>query len=153
MTLDPNAFLSMTVDGANSTQLALIEEGDYTAQIVSVETRKIDFRSGDRAGTSGISLDVTWEITDEEVRKKLGYTPKARQSMILDLTPSNGLDMGKNKNVNLGRLREALDQNKDGQAWGPLMLKGCVAIISIKHRTDKEDPAKVYAEVRGVKGL
>lgn len=153
MTLDPNAFLSMTVDGANSTQLELIEEGDYTAQIISVEARKIDFRSGERAGTSGVGIDIIWEVTDEEVRKKLGYTPKPRQSMILDLTSSNGLDMAKGKNVALGRLREAVGQNKDGQAWGPSMLKGCVATISIKHRTDKEDPAKVYAEVRGVKGL
>lgn len=153
MSLDPNAFLQMTVEGANSTQLELPEEGDYMAMIADITPREIKFQSGERAGQVGTGLDITWQIENPEVKEKLGYTPKPRQSMILDLTPSGGLDMGKGKNVTLGRIREAVGQNKDGQAWGPLMLKGQVATITVKHVTDKDDPSKIYLNVRGVKAL
>lgn len=153
MSLDPESFLQMTVTGSNATKVELPDEGDYVAQIVKIEGRKITFKSGERAGTEGIGLDITWQIDDPAVKEKLGTAPRVRQSMLIDQTPNGGLDMGKGRNVALGRLREAVGQNLDGQPWGPMMLKGCVATVSVVHTIDNRDPSRVYAEVKGVKKL
>lgn len=153
MSLDPQTFLHMTVNQSNATKVELPEDGDYVAQIVDVTGREVTFKSGDRAGTKGIGLDVIWQIDDPAVHEKLGRNPKVRQSMLLDMTPEGSLDFGKGRNVSLGRLREAVDQNKDGQAWGFFMLKGSVATITVKQRLDENDPSKAYADVVGVKKL
>lgn len=151
--LEPDSFLQMTVTGANATQVELPDDGDYNAIITDITARKVEFKKGDRAGQTGIGLDVTWTLDDPAMKEKLGRNATVRQSMLLDTTPTGGLDMGKGKNVSLGRLREALGQNKDGQAWGPAMLKGCMARITVKRRSDANDPAKEYADVVGVKSL
>ena len=52
------------------------------------------------------------------------------KQIILDVTPNGAIDTGKNKNIELGRLRAAAGQN-DGQPWsvghlrgaGPMMVK------------------------------
>ena len=46
---------------------------------------------------------------------------------------------GSNKNVKLGRLREALGQNKNGQAWSFGMLKGA-GPIKVSIEPDKKNP-------------
>jgi hypothetical protein len=59
------------------------------------------------------------------------------------------LDLSEGKNVGLGRLRKALDQN-DG-AWNPLMMKGRGPVmIKVTQRSDKNDPTQKYAEVNRV---
>jgi hypothetical protein len=73
--------------------------------------------------------------------------PSVSQSLMLDMTESGALAVGTNKNVNLGRLREALGQNVSGRPWSPNMLQGQVARISVKHRLWED---KTFAEVKGV---
>ena len=54
--------------------------------------------------------------------------------------------MGKNKNVQLGKLREALGQNGPG-AWSFGMLEGASGIVRIEHREWNDS---VFADVKGV---
>ena len=63
-----------------------------------------------------------------------------------------GLDMSEGKNVGLGRLRAALDQNSG--AWNPLMMKGKGPVmIKVGQRSDKNDPTVKYAEVQRIAKL
>ena len=69
---------------------------------------------------------------------------------MLDLTPSGSLDTSKGKNIGLGRLREAVGQNKPGQAFSFQNLPGLMAKITIKHRLVDDD---TFAEVKGTAPL
>lgn len=144
-------FLNTTTTAVNDTQLLPVPEGEYTAvssPVTADSFRSFDIRRGDRAGTKGYALDLEWTINDEAVKAQIGREPKVRQSIMLDMTADGtGLDFGKGRNIGLGRLREALGQNKDGQPWSFAMLGSQVARVKVKHRMVED---KVYAEVNEV---
>ena len=73
-----------------------------------------------------------------------------RQGIMLDITDSGGLDMGKGRNIGLGRLREAIGLNTPGQPFSFSMVAGRVAKVNVSHRIDGEN---IYAEVKGVAKL
>lgn len=79
--------------------------------------------------------------------------PTVYQTIWLDISGSGGLDTSKGKNVGLGKLRDALGQNREGQPWSPGMLVGQVALIRVGHSIDKRDNVTVQAEVKAVAAL
>ena len=136
---DPDTFMSTTTDQADETTYRPIPEGEYMAVISKIEGRTPKGNS---------ILDIMWAIDDERVRAETGMdNPQVRQSLFLDITREGGLERGANKNVQLGKLRAALNQNNPGQAWAPGMMEGQVARISVKHRIDGE---ATYCDVKGV---
>lgn len=139
---DPDTFMNMTTEEADETTFRPIPEGSYNAVI-----SKLDFRTP--KGNS--IIDITWSIDDEAVRQETGMDdPKVRQSIFLDINSSGGLERGPNKNVQLGKLRAALNQNNPGQPWSPAMLEGQVAMISTSQRVVGEN---IYSDVKGVARL
>jgi hypothetical protein len=68
----------------------------------------------------------------------------------LDLADDGAsLDLSEGKNVGLGRLRKAIDQNEG--AWNPLMMKGKGPVmVKVTQRSDKNEPTQKYAEVSRV---
>jgi len=147
-TFNPELFLNTTHTEAADTSLLPVPEGEYLAvssPVTADSLRQFDIRKGDRAGTKGLAVDLEWTINDDVLKAELGRTPKVRQSIMLDLTADgNGIDFGKGKNVGLGRLREALGQNQNGQPWNFAMLGNQVAKVKVKHRMVED---KIYAEV------
>lgn len=142
MSFDPDQFLSGTVAGEMATEFTPIPEGEYNAVIEKVDARAT------RGG--GAILDVTWTIDDQAVRDATGLdNPRCRQSVFLDITASGGIDVGKGKNVQLGRLREAVGQNGP-QAWAPGMLVGNVARVKVEHRLYE---GQTFADVKKVSKL
>lgn len=144
--LNPDELLSSSVSGAMSTNLAPIPEGEFHAVITDVVLRDFTYRKGENSGMTGYALDVSWEINDDQVREQLKRTPTVRQSMILDLN-GDSLDLSEGRNVALGRLRKATNQNEPGKPWSPNMLKGAVAIIQTKQRMDGDT---IYTDVARV---
>lgn len=143
-TFDPDLFMNSETTDANDTSFVPVPEGEFTAAIESVEPRK----AGDKP-----VLEVKWAIDDQGVRDATGMQkPTVRQTIWLDVTEAGGLDGGKGKNIGLGKLREAVGQNKPGQRWAPGMLVGQVARVVVKHRSGKE-PGEVFADVKGVAAL
>ena len=69
---------------------------------------------------------------------------------MLDLTDSGSMDMGKGRNVGLGRLREALNLNQPGQVFSFSMIPGRLAKVAVSHRIDGEN---IYAEVKSLARL
>lgn len=143
---NPEQFLDMQVTDANSTKLTPVPEGEYLAVIDSVKARP--WQKKDDPSVAGMALDIVWSIDDATLKATLDReTIKVKQGVMLDLAASGGLDMGKGKNVTLGRLREAVDLNAPGQPFSFNMLPGRAAKVSVKHRIDGEN---IYDEVKAV---
>jgi hypothetical protein len=146
---DPNAFLEMTVDQENSTVATPTPVGEYLAVCDKVELR--EWKKKDDPSVAGLALDVLWSIDDANVKALLERDKvTVKQGIMLDITESGGLDMGKGKNVGLGKLREALNLNVKGQPFGFKMLEGRMAKVRVEHRLDPKNPDAIFAEVKAV---
>lgn len=144
---NPEAFMNSTISDANSSQYNVTPEGEFKGVISKIEVKTV-------GADNKPVINVTWKIDDEGVRNETGLSePIARQTIWLDVTEQGGLDMGKGKNVGLGKLREALGQNQPGKPWMPGMLEGGVALVKIKHSIDKRDNVTIQANVNGVTKL
>lgn len=145
MSFDPQAFLDASITEANDTKIIPVPMGEYLAVIEKIAPRQWQSKDGTQ---SGIALDIVWIIEDQDVKDFLGRdNVTVKQGIILDMLPSGGLDMSKGKNVGLGRLREAVGQNKPGQAFSFQNLPGLMAKVTVKHRLVEED---TFAEVKAV---
>lgn len=136
---DPNQFLNMTVEEANSTEFIPVPVGDFAAQVDKVELRP--WAKKDDPSVAGLALDLTWDIQDASVKELMGRDKvTVKQSIMLDLTESGGLDMGKGRNVGLGRVRAATGLNAPGQPFSFLMLQGRMAKVHVAHEIYKGAP-------------
>lgn len=148
MSFDADLFLSATVQTANSTKVIPVPIGDYQGVIQKIEPRQWQSKDGTK---TGISLDVTWMIEDQDVKNFLGRDEvTCRQGIMLDTTPEGALDMAEGKNVGLGRLREAVNLNTPGQEFSFHQLPGQMAKVSVQHREDDRNPGDVFAEIKRV---
>ena len=139
---DPDQFMNAETEGEISTEFTPVPEGEYNALITGVNARSTSSEKGEY-----VILDVTWAIDDAQVSEAVGMdNPTVRQSIFLDTTESGGLDLSKGKNIQLGRLREAVGQNDPGP-WAPSRLEGNVAKVRVAHRMYD---GRTFADVKGV---
>lgn len=149
---NPEQFMQTTTEAVGDTKYYPCPIGEWRGQIESVKARQIE---SDKSGETRIfySLDILWTILDEEPRRATETEGDkkllVRQGIFIDLTAAGALDFGKNKNVPLSRLREALGQQRAGRPWGPSHLVGGLAVVSVIHRP-REDTGDPVAEVKGV---
>ena len=144
---DKDTFLSSETTDALETAFTPVDEGDYTAFIDDVEVDMVTTSNGQSP-----ILRATFIITDDEVKEKLGLDrPTVRLDAFLELNEEGGLAIGKNKNVKLGRLRDAVGQNEAGEPWSPSMLRSAgPVIVKVAHRYNKETNEGPYAFVSKV---
>ena len=151
MSFDPNSFLSAAITSANDTKLVPVPVGDYQAIIEKVAPRQWQSKDGSQ---TGIALDVFWSVEDADVKAILGRdTVTVKQGIMLDtITGPNGLELdgAKGKNIGLGRLREAVYKNNEGEAFTFDMLPGLMARVHVTHRIAGDD---TFSEVRSVSRL
>lgn len=145
---DPDTFMSGQSQGSMATRLEQCDPGEYTAVIEKLEAEQFE---GKKDSTKTFTkLAVFWNIDSPDVKAKLGMDKVlVKQDLFIDLTPEGGLDCGKNKNVGLGKLREAVNQNGPG-GWSPTMLVGQVAKVKVEHEINN---GEAYARVKGVTRL
>lgn len=145
MSFDPTTFLDQTVTGASSTSSEPVPEGEYQAILEKLDVKPWASRDG---ATAGLKLELVWDILDEAVKATLGRTKvTSRQSIMLDLTESGAMDMGKGKNVGVGRLREATNMNDPKKPFSFGMLVGQMAKVGVKHRVYE---GNIFDEVKAV---
>lgn len=148
--LNVEQFLNTQVSDSNATKIVPIPDGEYQALIGPItkdSLRSFKIKNGPRAGQEGYSLDLEWEILDDQVKALLKRdTVKVRQSVLLDIE-NGSLAFGEGRNITLGRVREAVNQNRAGQPWSFGMLSGQVAKIKVSQRVEGEE---IYNEVKGV---
>jgi hypothetical protein len=141
---DPASFLFATTEEASSTQSVPVPVGEYPAIITKVDARPWNSKDGTK---SGLALDIIYELDDDALKTLLDRQKiTVKQGIMLDMTDNGGLDNGKGKNVTLGRLREAVNQNTPGKPWSPSMLEGQICKVAVKHRVVEDN---IYSEVGG----
>lgn len=146
---DPNAFLEMSVDQSNDTVSIPVPVGEYLAIAEKIEARP--WQSKSDPSKAGMALDILWNIDDANVKALLGRDKvTVKQGIMLDVTPEGGLDMGKGKNIGLGRLREATNLNTPGRAFSFRQIEGQMAKVKVTHRLDPNKPDVIYAEIVAV---
>ena len=144
---DVEAFLSSAVTDANSTRTEPVPEGEYMAVAhISDDPANPAVRT---TQSGKVVLDVQWAIDNAGVKAATGRDdPVVRQSIFLDLDSNGRLDVSKGRNIQLGRLREALNLNTPGVPFKFADISGKVARVLVKHRLDSE--GTTWADVKGV---
>lgn len=146
---DPNTFLADTVTGANDTKYIPIPQGEYPAIIKECKARQMPSKADPSKKVTVV--DVVYEIDDNTVKEVTGLdNPTVRQSIFLDLTPLDKLDMSKGKNIGLGKLREALGLNDPNKPFSFDDLPGRAAIVQVEHTPNANSPGDVYSNVAKV---
>ena len=147
MSFDPSSFLNLTVTGSNDTKLIPIPIGEYIAVTKDIDI--VPWQSKEDTSKSGLKLVVTIAIDDSKVAAATGSESNTvRYDCMLDLMPGGqGLDMGKGKNVALGRLREAINLNNPNEAFSFQQIPGRPLKVAVTHREWKGD---LFAEVKAV---
>ena len=152
MSFDADKFLNQTINDSMSTITIACPEGEFKAFIDDGE-KAVTFREGglDRNGNAlSPQCVVLFAIMGDQMPNQQLKRDKVLVPMNIWLdVDGDALDLSEGKNVGLGRLRKALDQN-DG-AWNPMMMKGKGPLmIKVTQRSDKNDPTQKYAEVNRV---
>lgn len=143
---DATQFLMTELNQANSTDFVLCPKGVWPAQVKDLKPKELT-----RDGETRMVVDVIFEVSDPNAMATAGVdTPFViRKGVFLDMTPQGTIDMGKGKNVELGRLREALGMNVPGQPFSFVAMKGRFLRAQVDHRVDPNDSSKVYSDVKG----
>lgn len=135
-------ILNGQTEGPMETDYVPVPEGEFRAVIDKVDVRLVG------EGKDKPVLDVMWKIDDPAVAAQMGIeNPTVRQTIFLDIADGGrGLALGKGKNVQLGRLREAVGQNGPSP-WAPGQLVGCVATVRTAQR---EYEGRTFTDVKAV---
>lgn len=142
----PEQFLDTQITESNATEFVPIPVGEYLGVADKVDVKQ--WAKKDDPSVCGLKLVITWGLDDAGLKELLNREKiSVRQDIMLELTESGGLDMGKGRNVGLGRLREAVGLNTPGQAFSFSMLPGRMAKVLVKQRVDGQT---IYNEVGGV---
>jgi hypothetical protein len=136
MSFDPDTFMQQTVDAPLATEYVLAPQGEYLASIDDFESDAIeqihfDYKKGPRAGTPGTMTKLTlpFIINDDTVKASLGRDKVVvSKQLILDIDEKGDLDYATGRNVELGRIRDAVGQNGNGP-WSISQLRGAGPVM------------------------
>jgi len=139
-------FLDQTVQGQMDTKVTPIPVNTYLAVIKDYKARQ--WTAKDDPTNCGVALDITWLIDDPALAETLGRKElTVKQGIMLDVDDAGRLSTEKGKNVQLGRLREALNMNDPKKPFTFPSLPGNMAKVLVGHRVSGED---IFAEVKSV---
>lgn len=140
---DPVSLMNENLE-QNATRRDPLPAGEVIAQIVDMK-----FADGvsNKTGNPWNRMDVTLEITDPNYLAQYpGGAEKLTTQLGIMLDMNDGqIAVGPNKNIRLGRLREACGQN--GKPLAALM--GQMLRISIAHKPHYLRPEEIVDEVVG----
>lgn len=144
-TFDPDTFLNQQVMGSNEVKYTPVPIGEYEAFI--------DDLTMDSYEDSPI-LIIHYAIPSEELKAKLGLEkPTVQDRIFLDMNPDGSIAFGPNKNVKLGRTREAAGQNDPKKKWNFNMLRGVGPLkIMVDHNFNKKGEGPFANITRIAKG-
>jgi hypothetical protein len=130
-------FLNETVDAAElDTQRIPVPPGEYTGQI-GTEKGDVDIRHGisKKNGRPWMSLQLKVRITDANLAAQLKKEPNEPivlyYNTFVDLNEHGKTDWRPQKNINLGKIRSAVGQNKAGP-WSFMQLAGQPVKVLVK---------------------
>lgn len=151
---DPDAFMSQSVEAQLDTQRKLPPVGDYRAIVDDWGPAEKAFRTftSDKNQKDYTVFSPPFILQDDNVAKELDVEKVVvyHKGMFIDINDLGGLDTGSGKNVDLGKMRDAVGQN-NGSAWTFNNLKGAGPVmVHVEHEQDKNDKERSYARVTRV---
>ena len=153
---DTDAFLGLEYNEATETSRTLMRQG--WVPVSTIEDFEIsppkawtDPKTNQQHMMSPV-LKLKTVITDEDIRNELNVADDRPLyftiQIFLDLNEQGQLDFGTNRNILLGQLREAIDQNTPGEPWSFFMLRGCRGFhAKVAHKASKNNPDAVFEQV------
>lgn len=163
-TFDAAQFMQSTVDQPMETEYQLCPEGTFQAMIGdfnqdAVERIDFTYQKGPRAGQPGsmVKFNLPFSIQDPAVLAQMQReNVQVEYQLILDTNELGQLDWGKDRNVKLGQIRAAVNQNQPGpwnlfqlRGSGPLMVK--VSHESFKRKDGTEGKAARVVRVAPIR--
>lgn len=146
---DPQILLQATTEVA-SERRAPLPVNEYTATVGEITVRQWSSKDGSKSGHA-LDVPVILEVPAElQAEHGLPPTLTVKDSIMLDLTETGGIDYGKGKNGRLRMYREALDMNKAGEPFSPGMMQGRYLKVRIKH---EEYEGNIQERVAGMAQL
>ena len=140
MTIDVKAFLNTSFKGgANATVIRPVPIGEWKAVIEDVE---LEVNQGKKDVTKTyLKAYVSYRILDEQVLQQLGRDKVvAVDDWFVDLTDGGDIDFGPDRNIKLGRLREATGCNAPGDEWSFPGFKTKIVKVKINHEMYNGEP-------------
>lgn len=143
---NPEQFTNLSTETGFSTRRSPIPEGEHIAACKGYK-----FRVDEKDGKTYVVLDIQWRIDNQQLAESLGMKEAIiTQGVFLDVDANGALEKGPNKNIQLGRVLEALGQN-DGRRWSAAMLEGAGPVkLLVSHDPDKKDATIIYDRVKAV---
>lgn len=139
MNFNPDDLLNLQLEGANDTKLIQIPADTYIGVIKAMDITEVTQRADNGDEVKRQVLRVSIGIDNEAVKEATGMAdPRGRWDCFLDLTPNGGLDMGKGKNVNLGKIREAVGMNDPTQPFSMRAMVGRPLQATFELKKDKK---------------
>lgn len=114
-TFNPDTFLTQEVKGANEVKYTPFPKGEFVGYVDDIGMDEYDKQP---------VLVVTFASADENAKKIMGMEKPTIQDRIFIDMENGVIAFGTNKNVKLGRLREALGQNNPNKPWNFNLLRG-----------------------------
>lgn len=146
-------FMNETIDAPLETEIKLVPEGEYRAMIDdfpndAIQRVDFEYKRGPNVGQPGSMLKFSCPFVikdDPKVQQALNRdVVKVYKELVLDVDENTKkLDFGVNRNVELGKIRDAVGQNVPGP-WGIGRLKNAGPVmVKVVHRTyDRKDGSK-----------
>lgn len=152
MPFNINKILESTTTAPLDTLIEPPAAQDYDAVFDQITEKNFRTLPGQNGEPDRLIVSLPLELRGPEAEaeeERLGRKPlTVRKDVWLDMTPEGDLDFGPNKNVDLGRVREAVGQNQEGVSWNLTRLNGAGPVrITLTHRLDKDDPTIRYPQV------
>lgn len=139
---DPNVFLNQELSGASEVKYTPIPEGDYKGYIDDIGLDSYEDTP---------ILVITYALLDDDNKLKtlLGLDkPTVQDRLFIDVNADGSIAFGPNKNVKLGRVREAVGQNDPKKKWQFNMLRGQgPVLLKITHTYNKTTGEGPYSRV------
>ena len=154
---NPEEFMQQTVDKPLETEFKLCPAGEYEAAIddftaEAIESIDFEYKRGPKAGQPGqmVKFSCPFVINNEGVKAELNREKVVvTKQVILDMDENGQLDWGTNKNIELGRIRQAVGQNVEGP-WSIGKLRGAGPVmVKVTHRdyTTKDGRKGTQADI------
>lgn len=157
---DADAFMAQAHEGELDTTIVIPPAGDYRAMIGSFDSESgfRTFVANDQTKPKSFGREFTifnppFVLQDDprlaEVKAARGSDDITvyHKGIFLDLTDQGGLDFTKGKNVDLGRMQDAVGQRgKPGWKFTDLIGAGPV-MVRLIHEADARDETKKYARI------
>ena len=143
--IDAKQFMNAQYSEPNSTKRTPIPPGEYKAIVDKVELETFPGKKD----TSKVYLkcNATLNLDEPTLRTQLEREKVVIvHGFLVDLNDAGAIDFSKERNVTLGKFREAIGMNTPGTPWSFPMFEGKVLRVKVAHEMYEGEPqARVVA--------